>query len=179
MKCADRHAVFLLQVQHIAHHAASICDCSASIAARFQVFSARASFDCATPVSKSNGGCKHRECSSVDISIRIGRLESTFFEGRPSKFRLSAQPSNDLSLDETQRKRAKHSRVARELEVVAHDKAMPVRYLHDVCQPLYSLIACSCPNQPVSFGQTSRVNPSRRNHRAFLLPFSPSGHPHR
>lgn len=168
MKCADRHAVFLLRMQDIAHNAASIRDCSASIAARFQIFSARASFDCATPVSKSNGGVKHRECSSVNISIRIGRLECTLFESRPSKFRLSAQPSNHLSLDETQRKRAKHSRVARKFEIVTHDKAMPVRYLHCVRQPLYSHMACSCPNQPVSFDQTSRVNPSRRNHQAFL-----------
>lgn len=67
--------------------------------------------------------------SIIFFVVRTGRLKSIICQARPFALR-SAQFTQHLRFDKPERKRAKHSRVARELQVVANNIAMPVWYLY-------------------------------------------------
>jgi hypothetical protein len=66
--------------------------------------------------------------NNIVFIVGAGRLKSIIGQARPLALR-SAQFTQYFGLDEPKRKRAKHSRVARELQVVANNIAMPIWYL--------------------------------------------------
>ena len=73
--------------------------------------------------------------SIIFFVIRAGRLKSIISQTRPFALR-SAQFTQYLGLDKPKRERAKHSRVARELQVVSNNIAMSIRHLYFTRQPL-------------------------------------------